>query len=90
MDIDTVVYESQNPIKPEEKFCVFIVVEANEIDGKKRTGRKIKDRMSVVFWGTSSDDARQKALNFWENETRKARERSERYKRLGESKRKNT
>lgn len=88
MNIETVIYESQNPIKPGREFLAFIVVEANELDGKKPTGRKVKDQLAVTFYGTSATEADAKARKFWEEETAKAKARVERGRALGSSRKK--
>lgn len=88
MQIDTVIYRSANPLSPAKEYLAFLVVEANEIVDRKKTGRKVKDTLSVVFYGTTPEGARDKAIAFWEEETAKAKARVERGKKLGESRRK--
>lgn len=88
MEIDTVIYESRNPIKPGREFLAFLVVEAHELDGKKRTGRKVKDQLAVTFYGTSAEEADARARKFWADETAKAKAKAAHGKALGESRRK--
>lgn len=88
MEIDTVVYESKNPTKPGREFLAFIVVEAHELDGKKRTGRKVKDQLPVAFYGHSAIEVVDKARKFWAEETAKAKAKAAHCKALGESRRK--
>lgn len=88
-EIDTVIYESENPVWESKKFCAFLVRELPEVnkDGK-RTGLMAYDQLPMVFWGTSANDADQKARHFWITETAKAREKIERGKVLGASRKK--
>lgn len=90
MDIETVIYESKNPTKRGREFLAFIVVEADETDGKKKTGNKVKDQLPVAFYGHSAIDVVDKARKFWADETAKARAKAEHAKSLGESRRKKT
>jgi hypothetical protein len=88
MQIDTVIYHSKNPISPSREYLAFIVVEAHEMDGKKRTGNMVKDQLSVVFYGRTGEEAWDRAQKFWAEETAKAKARAAHAKALGESRRK--
>jgi len=88
MDIETVIYESKSPIRPGREFLAFLVVQAHEIDGKKRTGNMVKDQLGVTFYGTSAEEADKKARVFWAEETAKAQARAAHAKALGELRRK--
>lgn len=83
-EIDTVIYESENPVWANRKFCAFLVREAFEIDKDgKRTGRMVYDQLPMVFWGTSASSVDQQARHFWQTETARKREKTERGKALG-------
>ncbi len=89
MEVDAVIYESQNPATPAKRFCAFLVREVDEVDDKRRkTGRKVSDHLPMVFWSDSADGAETKARHFWMTETARIRDKSERGKKLGESRRK--
>jgi hypothetical protein len=88
MEIETVIYESKKPTAAGREFLAFIVVDADEMDGKKKTGRKVKDQLPVAFYGRSAIEVVEKARKFWADETAKARAKAEHGKALGESRRK--
>lgn len=88
MEIDTVIYESKNPTAKGREFLSFIVIDVDEMDGKKKTGNKVKNQLPVAFYGHSAIEVVEKARKFWAEETAKARAKSEHGKALGESRRK--
>ena len=85
--IETVIYESQNPIVPERKFCAFLVREVDEIKDRKRTGAKVKDQLPMVFWSDTHEGAETKAVTWWETERTKERNKTERGRTVGLSRR---
>lgn len=88
-EIDTVIYESENPVWANRKFCAFLVREVYEVDKTgKRTGRMVYDQLPMVFWGTSASAVDQQARHFWMTETARKREKTERGKALGAARRK--
>lgn len=89
MEIETVIYESENPVWANRKFCAFLVREVHELDKNgKRTGAMIYDQLPMVFWGTSASDVDSQARHFWMTETARIRDKTERGKRLGKLNRK--
>lgn len=88
MDIETVLYESTKPISKGREFLAFLVIDADEVIDRKKTGRKVKDQLPVTFYGHTAIEAVQKARTFWIEETAKARAKVERGKALGASRRK--
>jgi len=88
MDITTAVYEAENPVKPEKKFCAFIVRQVEEIVDRKKTGNMVPDQLPVVFWGYSAQEADTRARVFWKEETDKAKAKTAHVKSLGEKRRK--
>jgi hypothetical protein len=84
LEIYTVLYESDNPITPERRFCAFLVRDIEE----KKTGRKVKDQLPVIFYAATGNAARERAIQFWETETAKAKAKAEHGKKLGQSRKK--
>lgn len=84
MDITTAVYEAENPVKPEKKFCAFIVRKVEEIVDRKKTGNMVPDQLPVVFWGYSAQEVDAKARTFWKEETEKVKAKAAHAKWLGE------
>ena len=83
MEIDTVIYESENPVWANRKFCAFLVREVHEIDKDgKHTGAMVYDQLPMVFWGTSASDVDSQARHFWQTETARIRDKTERGKKL--------
>jgi len=83
VEIDTVIYESENPVWTNRKFCAFLVREVHELDKNgKRTGNMIHDQLPMVFWGTSASDVDSQARHFWQTETARIMDKKERGKRL--------
>lgn len=88
-EIDTVIYESENPIWANKRFCAFLVREVPEVDEKgKRTGLMTYDQLPMVFWGDSANSVDQQARQFWITETARIRAKTERGKALGASRKK--
>jgi len=83
MDITTAVYEAKNPVKPEKKFCAFIVRQVEEIVDRQKTGNMVPDQLPVVFWGYSAQEVDAKARTFWKEETDKAKAKVAHAKSLG-------
>jgi hypothetical protein len=88
LEVYTALYESDNPIAPEKRFCAFLVREADEVKDREKTGRKVKEHLPVAFYAETGNAARDKAIQFWNDETAKAKAKAERGKILSKSKKK--
>ena len=86
MTIETVIYQSDNPVYPGRKFAAFIVKWVDEVVDHKKTGQKIKNQLPVIFYGTTAEQAHERAMTFWDEETAKAKAKTERGKALAKRK----
>jgi hypothetical protein len=84
--IDVIVYETQTPLKPDQRFFAFLVQEIEERDAKRvKTGNKVPSILPVRFSSATADGARDTALQFWKDETAKAEALRERGRQLGKA-----
>lgn len=82
--MDTIVYETAAPLKDGERFMAFLVQQVSERDSKgRKTGQAISIMLPVRFMAGSAEDARNKAIAFWNDETAKKRAQEERGRALG-------
>ena len=82
MTVSTLAYESTSPLSDDQRFLCFLVRPIEERVKNKRTGRIVQSRLPMVFFGSSEATATHKALQWWEAETRKEREKVERGQQL--------
>jgi hypothetical protein len=77
MKLSVIVYETETPLRPEERFMAFLV--QNSLDGDSAKSIILPVRFMSGAWQRAYD----KATAFWNDETRKDREKRERAKELG-------
>ncbi len=80
--VETVLYESKNPLREDERFIAFLVGEVYVTEKNKKTGEKRNELLPVRFSSSEGGVAEDKARAFWHYETAQKQAKIDRGKKL--------